>query len=152
MSLNITLLQESFDKAKPIADQVADKFYEILFSDYPQAEGLFENANMAKQKKALIRSLAFIVDNLENNDRLIAYIQGLGQRHGRYHVEEEHFDWVGASLLKTFAHFFEDGWTDELQTAWADAYGVIAQVMKEAMASTSASSRRCLEELTTCLG
>ena len=133
MTLQVQLLRDSFELAKPIADQISQKFYELLFQDYPQAQGLFQQVDMEKQQKALIRSLVFIVDNLENSDRLVAFLQGMGQRHGKYGVEDEHFEWVGTTLLKTFAYFFKDKWTDDLQQAWADAYGVIANTMKDSI-------------------
>ena len=65
MTLQVQLLRDSFELAKPIADQISQKFYELLFQDYPQAQGLFQQVDMEKQQKALIRSLVFIVDNLE---------------------------------------------------------------------------------------
>jgi hypothetical protein len=34
-------------------------------------------------------------------------------------------------LLSTFAHFFAEDWTDELNSAWAEAYKTIAAVMLE---------------------
>lgn len=53
----------------------------------------------------------------------------MGGRHVGYGTQPEHYEWVGASLLKTFAYFFGDDWTEELNNAWADAYGAITQLM-----------------------
>lgn len=131
MSLNIELLRESFAKAVPVADKVADKFYEFLWTDYPQSKALFAKVDMDKQKVALIKSLAKIVEEVDQPENLVPYLEKMGARHIDYGTEPEHYDWVGASLLKTFAFFFEEEWTDELNQAWADAYGVIADVMQK---------------------
>ena len=130
MSLNIELLRSSFEKVKPIANDVADKFYEYLWTDYPASKAIFEGIDMKKQKGALLGSLVHIVDNLES-DKLPTYLKKMGGRHVNYNTADEHYDLVGASLLKTFAYFFDDEWTDELQTAWADAYAVISSLMIE---------------------
>ena len=129
MSLNIQLIRDSFEKAKPIADKVADKFYEFLWTDYPAAKPLFEGVPMKGQKKALIGSLVYIVDHVDQADKLVPYLKSMGERHVKYGTQPEHYDWVGSSLLKTFAFFFGEEWTDELQNEWTDAYNFIAETM-----------------------
>jgi hypothetical protein len=84
---------------------------------------------MESQKKALIGSLVFIVDHLDNNDKLVHYLENMGERHVKYGTETEHYDWVGDSLLSSFAHFFKDAWTPELKNQWATAYGLIVETM-----------------------
>lgn len=131
MSLNIELIKASFEQAKPIAQKIADKFYEFLWEDYPTSKALFDGVKMDSQKKALINSLVFIVENLEEEEKLVQYLSSMGERHLKYGTQEEHYDWVGASLLKTFAFFFQDEWTDELEEQWSMAYNFIAQTMIE---------------------
>ena len=137
MSLNVGLLRASFEQATPIADKVADKFYELLFADFPAVVPLFATANMAAQKKALMGSLVYIVDNLENTEKLLDYLRNMGRRHVNYKAEFPHYEAVGATLLKTFAHFFGSAWTPQLHNAWVDAYNLIASVMKEGMAQAA---------------
>ncbi|OIQ19075.1 MAG: hypothetical protein BM556_07255 [Bacteriovorax sp. MedPE-SWde] len=131
MSLDIKIIRDSFAQAKPIADQVADKFYEFLFADYPAAQPLFENVNMAKQKKQLMGGLSHIVDSLDKPEELTKYLKSSGQRHVKYGTKEEHYPLVGNTLIKTFAHFFGDAWTPELQQQWLWAYEFIANTMIE---------------------
>lgn len=140
MSLNVGLLRASFEQATPIADKVADKFYELLFADFPAVVPLFAAANMAAQKKALMGSLVFIVDNLENTEKLLDYLHNMGRRHVNHKVEFPHYEAVGATLLKTFAHFFGSAWTSQLHNAWVDAYNLIASAMKEGMAQAAGVS------------
>jgi hemoglobin-like flavoprotein len=128
MGLNIKLLRSSFEKVKPIANEFVDKFYENLWKDYPDSKGLFKNIDMKKQKAALIGSLVHVVDNLES-PKLEGYLKSMGARHNNYGTEAEHYSWVGASLLKSFAYFFDDEWGDELTAAWTEAYGVISGLM-----------------------
>ena len=71
----------------------------------------------------------YIVDHVDQADKLVPYLKKMGERHVKYGTEPEHYDWVGASLLKTFAFFFGEEWTDELQSEWTDAYNFIAETM-----------------------
>ena len=131
MSLNIELIRQSFAKAAPISDQVADKFYEHLFRDYPEVKVLFDEKRMPGQKKALMKSLSYIVDNFDNPDKLHEYLREMGKRHVKYGTIEEHYPAVGNSLIKTLAHFFGDEWTPELEEEWGKAYNAIVTLMLE---------------------
>jgi len=134
MGLNVELIRQSFQKVVPISDKVADQFYTFLFADYPAAKVMFKEVQMNGQKKALIKSLAYIVDHLEDGEKLSEYLRQMGKRHVDYGTKEEHYPLVGNTLIKTFAHFFGDEWTEELQNEWTTAYGVITGLMLEGAA------------------
>lgn len=129
MSLNVDLIRASFEQAKPLGEKIPQKFYELLHANYPDSKGLFHNTDLEKQGTLLLDSLVFIVDNLENTDVLVDYLKQMGSRHVAYGAKEEHYGWVGDSLLKTFAFFFKEAWTDELNAEWAKAYGIISDTM-----------------------
>ncbi len=128
---NPQIIRSSFEHVKPIAQEVIDLFYENLWRDYPASRTLFGRTDMDRQKKLLIKSLVFIVDNLLSTDRLMAYLKDMGARHIHYGTEDEHYDWVGASLLKTLQTRLRDVWTPELTDQWGQAYGIIASTMKQ---------------------
>lgn len=130
MSLNVELIRSSFEQAKPIGLKVMDYFYKTMFKDYPEAKKVFKGVDMKKQKKALLNSLVFVVANLEDPKKIKNVLSTMGERHNGYGIQPEHYEWVGASLLKSFAHFFGDAWTEELENAWADAYWWMADTMK----------------------
>ncbi|GAB4014970.1 MAG: hypothetical protein Fur0010_13570 [Bdellovibrio sp.] len=134
MSLNIELLRQSFEKVVPISEQVADQFYTFLWGDYPAAKALFKGVDMKTQKKALIKSLVYIVDHLDNPEKLSEYLRQMGKRHVDYGTKEEHYELVGNTLIKTFAHFFGNDWTEELNDEWIKAYGAITTWMLEGAA------------------
>ena len=56
----------------------------------------------------------------------------LGQRHVGYGVHPMHYDTVGAALLWTLEQGLGPKFTPETRAAWAEAYEVLASVMKEA--------------------
>jgi hemoglobin-like flavoprotein len=131
MSLNVELLVQSFENVKPIAAEVSDKFYELLFEDYPQVKPMFKGVDLDSQKHNLVKSLVFIVSNLTETEKLSEFLRQMGKRHVDYGATKDHYPAVGKTLLKTFKFFFKDGWTRELETEWGKAYGVITSLMLE---------------------
>lgn len=130
MGLNVELLEQSFQAVAPKGDELVDTFYRNLFQDYPEVESMFANATMAEQKKKLLASLKLVVDNLRRPDVLGPALEQMGARHLDYGTQEAHYPAVGATLLKSLAEVAGDLWNDELNQAWADAYGEISKTMQ----------------------
>lgn len=131
MSLDVKSIQDSFNVVQLISDKVVSRFYETLWEDYPDSKNLFDLDKMENQKKALTNALAYVVNNLENQEKLATYLENLGRRHVDYGTKDEHYSWVGESLIKTFAYFFGDDWTPHLQEQWLTAYNFVADTMKK---------------------
>ena len=144
MSINVTMIRDSFESAKPIIDQVVARFYENLASDFPESAPLFAKVDMAKQKSALRHSLITAVENLDKPEILTKFLLGLGERHVAYGAVDLHYSWVGQTLLKTFGQFFGAAWTTELCGQWTEVYGVIADVMKKGALAAGASPVRSI--------
>lgn len=130
-ALKVSLLEESFEKIKPQANEFVVSFYDNLFTDYPAAKPLFAHANMEQQGKKLLMSLVFVIDNLRQPEALAGALKGLGARHVKYGALPEHYPLVGSSLLKTFGQYLGPDWTPTVQQAWIDAYGAITEIMLE---------------------
>lgn len=131
MTLHVEVLQESFDKVKPQANEFSVSFYDTLFTDYPDAKPLFAHTDMDVQRKKLLESLVLVVENLRNPDILTGSLKGLGARHVQYGALPEHYPLVGNALLKTFESYLGPEWTPEVKQAWVDAYGAITMLMLE---------------------
>ncbi len=129
MSLQVEVLEQSFDEIKPHADEFVASFYENLFTANPEAKPLFETTDMEKQKKKLLDSLVLVVENLRMPDVLDKNLRGLGARHVKYGALPEHYPLVGSALLTTFEQYLQDKWTPEVKDAWVSAYGAISEIM-----------------------
>jgi hemoglobin-like flavoprotein len=134
MSLKIEILEQSFAAVAPKGDELMDAFYRNLFTDFPQVRPLFENVEMAEQKKKLLASLKLVVDNLRRPMALVSALEAMGARHVDYGAEVEHYPAVGQTLLKSLAEVAGDAWTEEMQEAWSEAYWKISEVMIEGAA------------------
>lgn len=130
-ALSVELLESSFAKIKPQAEEFAASFYENLFSANPSVKPLFSTTDMKKQRKKLISALVLVVESLRKPEVLKAVLQDLGARHVGYGTIAEYYPLVGEALLKTFETHLKEDWTAEVKQAWVDAYGVITNVMLE---------------------
>ncbi|MGG7567204.1 globin family protein [Rhodovulum sp. DZ06] len=129
----IALVQGSFKKVAPIAEPAADIFYDKLFELDPALRSLFPE-QMGDQKKKLMQMLATAVNNLHQVDSVLPAVQELGRRHVAYGITAPMYDTVGAALLFTLEKGLGDDWTPEVAEAWAETYGLVAGVMKDAAA------------------
>ena len=128
----IKLVQNSFAQVAPIATIAADLFYGRLFEVAPQLRRMFPQ-DMVHQKMKLMTMLGVVVNGLTKLDALLPAVHALGKRHAGYDVHPEHFAPVGASLLWTLEQGLGDDFTPEVKEAWKTAYGVLSQVMIDAM-------------------
>jgi hemoglobin-like flavoprotein len=131
MSLNVNLLEQSFEVVKRCEVEFSTQFYTNLLSDYPKVRPLFANTNLEDQSKKLFASLVLVINNLHNPKTLSDTLKGLGTRHVKYGVLPQHYPMVGGTLLKTFAQILETEWTPDVETAWKEAYKAVAQIMLE---------------------
>lgn len=130
----ITLVQESFEKVKPIASAAAEIFYTKLFEFDPELKPLFPSGEEAMQSQGnkLMTMLGAAVAGLSNIEALIPVLEGLGKRHVDYHVLPSHYATVGSALLGTLETGLGDAFTSDVKEAWASVYGTMSDVMIKA--------------------
>ena len=124
----ISLVQDSFAKVVPIADQAAEIFYARLFEIAPQVKPLFKG-DMAKQRRALMGTLAVVVNGLSNLPSMLPAASALAKKHVGYGVEASHYPIVGSALLWTLEKGLGEAWTPEVASAWTEAYGTLSGFM-----------------------
>jgi hemoglobin-like flavoprotein len=127
------LVQSSFARVAPIAEQAAELFYGRLFELDPSLRPMFRG-DMKEQGKKLMDALRLVVANVKNLDRIVPGVRALGARHLAYGVRDEHYETVGAALLWTLERGLGELFTPQVKHAWATAYDTLATVMKEAAA------------------
>lgn len=124
----ISLIQSSFQKVAPIADQAAALFYARLFEIAPEVKPLFKS-DMTDQGRKLMGTLAVVVKGLDDLDAIVPAAQTLARRHVGYGVTAAHYPPVGEALLWTLETGLGDAFTAETRAAWAEAYGLLSSVM-----------------------
>jgi hemoglobin-like flavoprotein len=130
-------VRESWEKVDPIGEIAAALFYGRLFELDPSLRHLFRG-DMAEQGRKLMQTLGMVVRGLDRLDDLLPALEVLGRRHGAYGVRAEHYDTVEQALLWTLERGLGDAFTPAARAAWAEAYDMLAEVMKRASAGLAA--------------
>lgn len=126
----IHLIRASWGLASADPGILTTNFYAHLFAIDSGVARMFGGVDMATQKKKLAQSLAVVVAALDDLDSLLPVLSALGKRHVNYGVESRHFDAVGDALLWALRDSIGEAFTPEVHNAWADAYAVVASVMR----------------------
>jgi methyl-accepting chemotaxis protein len=127
----IQLVQQSWKKVEPIAEQAANIFYTTLFKKDPSLQALFKT-DLKEQGKKLMSMIGSAVGLLNNLDKLVPIAQQLGKRHAGYGVKTSHYDTVGAALLETLEAGLGNEFNSEVKQAWSAVYSVLAKTMIDA--------------------
>ena len=133
----ICLVRSSWTLVTANLDQLGERFYAHLFARDTSASRLFASVDMATQRAKLTQSLATIVHALDEPERLLPALAPLARRHTSYGVEVRHFDSVRDALLWALADTYGPEFTPELRESWAQAYALVASVMKRALERTT---------------
>lgn len=130
---SITLVQDSWKKVVPIAEQAAALFYDELFALDPSLRSLFKT-DMKAQGRKLTSMLNTAVVNLGQIETILPAVQDLGRRHVGYGVKPAHYETVGTALIATLEKGLGGDFTPGVRAAWVEAYTALAGVMQEAAA------------------
>jgi nitric oxide dioxygenase len=128
----ISLIQTSFSQVRPQKEAFAEHFYDDLFATSPEVKDYFDGVDMRQQGDKLMAALHLVVKGLNNLEALVPLVEDMAIRHVGYGVQPDDYDKVGASLLRTFARTLDEGFTQEAEMAWSEAYDTLATVMKVA--------------------
>lgn len=126
----IALIQQSFGKVAPIAQQAASLFYGRLFEIAPEVKPMFRS-DMTEQGRKLMATLAVVVGGLSKLDTVLPAASMLAKKHVAYGVTPQHYQPVGAALLWTLEQGLGPDWTPELAEAWTAAYTTLSGFMIE---------------------
>ena len=140
-SRQIRLVQESFSKVAPIAEQAAAMFYARLFELDPALTKLFKG-DMKQQGRKLMAMIGAAVRGLDDLEKLVPVVQQLGARHAGYGVKDKDYGTVGSALLWTLEKGLRDAFTNEVRAAWTAVYGLLAQTMKDAARGSERATRK----------
>jgi nitric oxide dioxygenase len=128
-SLNVALLQSSFLKLEPQAQEFSDTFYRILLNKYPRLIPLFSETDMEKQKVKLMESLKLVMVNVYNTEALTFILKNLGKRHVQYGAVLTDYPLIGDALLQSLDRHLGADWTPDVRETWTLAYQMIADTM-----------------------
>lgn len=132
------LSQQTIDIVKstaPILDEhgetLTKHFYTRMFTHNPEVGPFFNPANQAggTQQRALAAAICAYAANIDNLETLGSAVELIAQKHSSLQVKPEHYPIVGANLLASIREVLGEGATDDVISAWGEAYGFLADIL-----------------------
>jgi hemoglobin-like flavoprotein len=133
------LVRDSWKQLEAVAEPHARLFYQHLFELDPGVARLFASTDMEAQGRKFWQMVTEIVRVLDEPDAMVTQVAALGHRHAGYGVTDDQYEMVGAALLWTLEQALGPAFTAEVRDAWAEAYLLLATVMRRAASRTSAA-------------
>ena len=135
MALDLDALETSFDLVAPRGDDLMPTFYARLFDTAPAVRPLFAGTDLRRQKAMLLRALVLLRSSLRDLGAIVPTLRELGARHAGYGAEPAHYPVVGAVLIASMAQIAGPDWRPEYESAWAEAYSLVAAAMLDGAAA-----------------
>lgn len=141
--------QESFDMTAALSQKTVDivkstvpaleahgvaitrNMYERLFRD-DKIKALFNQTHHGEtgaQPKALAGAVLAYARNIDNLGHLGTAVEKIAQKHVGLQILPEHYPFVADALLAAIADVLGDAATEEIMTAWGDAYWSLAGIL-----------------------
>jgi nitric oxide dioxygenase len=109
---------------------ITSRFYQLLFESHPELLNIFNHVNQkqGRQQAALANAVYAAARYIDQLETILPVVQQIAHKHRSLGVKPEHYPVVGKHLLLAIKEVLGDAATDEILGAWAEAYGVIADV------------------------
>ncbi|WP_307473853.1 NO-inducible flavohemoprotein [Paenibacillus harenae] len=109
---------------------ITKRFYQMLFESHPELLNIFNHANQkqGRQQTALANAVYAAAKHIDRLPDILPAVKQIAHKHRSLGVKPEHYPIVGTHLLSAIKEVLGDAATDDILQAWAEAYGVIADV------------------------
>jgi nitric oxide dioxygenase len=109
---------------------ITTRMYERMFRDFPHAKPLFKH-QPDNQNQVLARAIISYCENIDNLANFEVALDKIARRHVETLIRPEHYPWVAESLLGAMKDVLGDAATDEIITAWGEAFWFWADILIE---------------------
>jgi nitric oxide dioxygenase len=112
-------------------ETLTQHFYKRMFANNPEVAPLFNPAHQraGSQQKALAAAICAYAANIENLEVLGGAVELIAQKHASLRILPEHYPIVGDNLLASIREVLGAAATEQVITAWAEAYGFLAEIL-----------------------
>lgn len=109
---------------------ITTRMYERLFVD-EDIRQMFDQAaqESGEQPRRLANAIIAYAHNIDRLQNLAGPVQRMATRHFECGVRAEHYPYVANALLPAIRDILGDAATDEIMTAWGQAYWVLADIL-----------------------
>lgn len=101
-----------------------------MFSNHPELLNIFNHANQQKgrQQTALANAVLAAAKHIDELEAILPAVKLIAHKHRSLGIKPEQYPIVGENLLAAIKEVLGDAATDEILSAWEEAYQEIANV------------------------
>lgn len=130
-NLDVMALRESMVLIEGQLDRLGERFYAVLFANYPALRAMFP-AGLDAQQSRLVSALVRIVGSASNARQLVTYLESLGRDHRKFGVIAQHYAPLGMALISALRTVVGHAWSSRYERAWVQAYDLVSETMVNA--------------------
>lgn len=106
-------------------------FYRAMLSAHPELKNTFNmrHQERGEQQEALARAVYAYAANIDDPTCLEAVLKNIANKHVSLNVRPEQYPIVGEHLLAAIKAVLGDAATEDIMSAWAQAYGNLADIL-----------------------
>ena len=111
---------------------IVQEMYTRMFRN-PDIRDLFNQAHhgdAGSQPRALTGAIMAYAKNIENLGALAPAVERIAQKHVGLQIMPDHYPHVASALLGAIGHVLGEAATEDVLTAWGEAYWFLADVLK----------------------
>lgn len=126
----IEIVKSTVPVLKERGVEITTVFYKNMLGENPEIKDMFDSGKQkdGSQPKALAMTVLAAAQNIDNLAVLMPAVQSIAKTHINVKVTKEQYPIVGKYLLGAIKEVIGADATDDVINAWAEAYGVIADV------------------------
>ena len=126
----IDIVKSTAPILKKHGNQITTRMYEIMFHNHPEVKKQFDMSAQANgsQPAKLANAVYAYATHIDNLEALKSTVETIAHRHVKTHVQPEQYAIVGESLLQAMKDVLGESATDEVMSAWTEAYAALAEV------------------------
>jgi nitric oxide dioxygenase len=112
-------------------NDIIQHFYRSLLSTHPELKNVFNmrHQERGQQQEALARAVYAYAANIDDPSCLQSVLEGIAHKHVSLNVRPEQYPIVGEHLLGSIKAVLGDAATEDIISAWAQAYGNLADIL-----------------------
>jgi nitric oxide dioxygenase len=109
---------------------IVERFYQRLFEAHPELKNVFNmrHQERGEQQRALAGAVLAYAQNVDHPEALHDAVMRIAHKHCSLGVSAEQYPVVGQNLLAAIADVLGEAATPPIIAAWAEAYGVLADL------------------------
>ncbi|MGL5391590.1 MAG: NO-inducible flavohemoprotein [Shewanella sp.] len=129
-SRTIQVIKSTIPLLQSAGPALTSHFYQRMFKHNPELKDVFNLAHQHSggQPAALFNAIAAYATHIDNLAVLGAAVERIAQKHTGFLIKPEQYAIVGSHLLATLQELGGDAVTEEVLTAWEQAYGFLANI------------------------